>query len=57
MIVFIDEASLRQPPWLKRQLGSLRYERLNRRWELAECEHHHADWAEARRCIVARRLL
>ena len=47
----------RLTPGLKRKLGGLRYERLNRRWELAECEHHPADWAEARRCIVARRVI
>lgn len=42
---------------LKRVLGALRYQRLNARWEIAECEHHPGDWKEARRCIVARRRL
>ena len=42
---------------LKRVLGRLRYQRLNARWEIAECEHHPADWKQARRCIVARRLI
>lgn len=40
---------------LKRALGALRYQRLNARWEIAECEHHPSDWKQARRCIVARR--
>jgi len=42
---------------LKRVLGALRYQRLNARWEIAECEHHPSDWKEARRCIVARRRI
>jgi hypothetical protein len=42
---------------LKRVLGGLRYERLNPRWEIAECEHRASDWPRARRCIVARRLI
>ena len=42
---------------LKRVLGTLRYQRLNARWEIAECEHHPADWKQARRCIVARRRI
>ena len=42
---------------LKRALGGLRYERLNPRWEIAECEHRASDWPRARRCIVARRLI
>src|SRR2546426_11952686 len=40
---------------LKRALGGLRYERLNPRWEIAECEHHTSERAPARRCVVARR--
>jgi hypothetical protein len=47
----------RMTPSLKRELGGLRYERLNRRWEIAEFEHHPHDWSHARRCIVARRLI
>ena len=47
----------RMTPSLKRVLGGLRYERLNARWEIAECEHHPSDWQQARRCIVARRRL
>jgi len=42
---------------LKRVLGALRYQRLNARWEIAECEHPPSDWKEARRCIVARRRI
>ena len=40
---------------LKRALGGLRYERLNPRWEIAQCEHRTSERAPARRCIVARR--
>src|SRR2546422_3040808 len=40
---------------LKRALGGLRYERLNPRWEISECEHHTSERAPARRCVVARR--
>jgi hypothetical protein len=42
---------------LKRKLHSLRYQRLNPRWEIAEFEHRPTDWPHARRCIVARRLI
>jgi hypothetical protein len=42
---------------LKRVLGRLRYQRLNARWEIAECEHHPRDWKQARRCIVTRRRI
>ena len=42
---------------LKRVLGTLRYQRLNARWEIAECEHQPGDWKQARRCIVARRRI
>lgn len=44
----------RMMPSLKRALGGLRYERFNRRWEIAEFEHRFHDWPQARRCIVAR---
>lgn len=47
----------RMTPSLKRKLGSLAYQRLNARWEIAECEHHPTGWPQARRCIVARRLI
>jgi len=40
---------------LKRALGGLRYERLNARWEVGECEHRTAEGAPPRRCVVARR--
>jgi hypothetical protein len=42
---------------LKRVLGTLRYQRLNARWEIAEVEHRPSDWKQARRCIVARRRI
>jgi hypothetical protein len=42
---------------LKRKLGSLSYQSLNRRWEIAECEHRPTGWPQARRCIVARKLI
>ncbi len=42
---------------LKRALGGLRYQRLNPRWEIAECEHGASDWRKVRRCVVARRLI
>ncbi len=47
----------RMTPWLKRLLGGLPYQRLNARWEIAECEHRPSDWKQARRCIVARRRI
>jgi hypothetical protein len=47
----------RMIPSLKRELGGLRYEQMNPRWEIAEFEHHPRDWPHARRCIVARRLI
>jgi hypothetical protein len=47
----------RMTPSLKRRLGGLRYQRLNARWEIAECEHRPSDWKGARRCIVARRRM
>jgi len=45
----------RMTPSLKRALGGLRYQRLNDRWEIAECEHRPSDWGQTRRCVVARR--
>ena len=42
---------------LKRKLGGLRYERLNPRWEIGECEYRAQGWPQARRCIVARRRI
>jgi hypothetical protein len=42
---------------LKRRLGGLRYHRVNSRWEITEFAHRPADWPQARRCIVARRLI
>jgi hypothetical protein len=45
----------RMVPSLKRELGGLRYERLNPSWEIAEFEHRSHGWPHARRCIVARK--
>jgi hypothetical protein len=42
---------------LKRALGGLCYERLNPRWEIAECEHRTSEGAPTRRCVVARRAV
>ena len=42
---------------LKRKLGGLPYQRMNPRWEIAECEHKPTGWPRSRRCIVARRLI
>ena len=47
----------RMVPSLKRELGGLRYERLNSSWEIAEFEHCPHGWPHARRCIVARKPL
>ncbi len=47
----------RMTPSLKRALGGLRYARLNPRWEIAEFDHRPSDWSQARRCIVARKLI
>src|SRR6266446_2982105 len=42
---------------LKRKLGALRYERLNPRWGIGECEFKGQGWPQARRCVVARRRI
>lgn len=42
---------------IKRALGGLRYQRLNPRWEIAEFEQQASDWPQARRGVVARRLI
>ena len=47
----------RMIPSLKHALGGLRYEPMNRSWEIAEFEHRPHDWPQARRCIVARRRI
>jgi hypothetical protein len=47
----------RMIPSLKHALGGLRYEPMNRSWEIAEFEHRPHDWPQARRCIVARRKI
>ena len=38
-------------------LPGLRYEPVNRYWEMAEFEHRSHGWCKARRCVVARRCL
>lgn len=42
---------------LKRSLPGLSYQRVNARWEMAELEHRFHDWPQARRFVVARRLI
>src|SRR6516165_9771013 len=42
---------------LKRLLPGLRYESVNRQWEMAEFEYHPHDWPHARRFCVARRFI
>lgn len=42
---------------LRRVMGSVRYQRLNARWEIGEFEHRLAGWSTDRRCVVARRPL
>ena len=42
---------------LKRLLAGLRYERANTRWECAEDEYRSHGWPQARRIVVARRLI
>ena len=41
----------------KRLLPGLRYESVNRHWEMAEFEHRRHGWPEARRFVVARRFI
>jgi Transposase DDE domain group 1 len=41
----------------KRLLPGLRYESVNRQWEMAEFEHRPYDWPHARRLVVARRFI
>jgi Transposase DDE domain group 1 len=41
----------------KRLLPGLRYESVNRLWEMAECEHRPHGWPQARRFVVARRFI
>jgi hypothetical protein len=41
----------------KRLLPGLRYESVNRQWEMAECEYRLHGWPKARRFVVARRFV
>ena len=41
----------------KRCMSGLRYEPVNRQWEMAECEHRPHGWPQARRFVVARRFI
>jgi Transposase DDE domain group 1 len=41
----------------KRLLPGLRYESVNRQWEMAEFEHRPHGWPQARRFVVARRFI
>src|SRR5712691_3731118 len=47
----------RMVPSLKRALKGLRYEPMSPHWEIAEFEHRPHGWAQARRCIVARKKI
>lgn len=47
----------RMNPALKRRLWGLRYQRLNERWQIAECAHKVSEQAPPRRCVVARRVI
>jgi hypothetical protein len=40
----------------RRLLPGLRYEPVNREWEMADFEHRAQGWVRARRCVVARRF-
>jgi len=42
---------------LKRKLGGLRYEQCNPVWQIAELEYCPFGWSQARRFVVARRLI
>jgi hypothetical protein len=42
---------------LRRLLPGLPYKRVNRTWEMAECEYRAHGWARARRVCVARRFV
>ncbi len=44
-------------PPLRRGLAGLSYRRVNRHWEMAELEHQLHGWPQARRFVVARRLI
>jgi hypothetical protein len=41
----------------RRLLPGLRYEPVNRHWEMADLEHRPHGWAQARRFVVARRFI
>ena len=41
----------------KRLLPGLRYESVNRQWEMADFEHRPHGWPQARRFVVARRFI
>ena len=41
----------------KRLLPGLRYESVNRQWEMAEFEYRPHGWPQARRFVVARRFI
>ncbi len=47
----------RMMPSLKRLLPGLRYASVSRDWEIADFEHRPHGWSQARRFVVARRLL
>ena len=47
----------RLTPAFKRWLPGLRYESVNRQWEMADCEYRPHGWPRARRFVVARRFI
>ena len=47
----------RLTPGFRSLLPGLRYEEVNREWEMADCEHRSHGWTKNRRFVVARRFL
>ena len=45
----------RLTPSFRSLLAGLRYEAVNREWEVAECEHRSHGWSKTRRFVVTRR--
>lgn len=47
----------RLTPGFRSLFPGLRYQAVNREWEMAECEHRSHGWTKTRRFVVARRFL
>jgi hypothetical protein len=47
----------RLTPGFRSLLPGLRYEAVNREWEMADCQHRSHGWSKTRRFVVARRFL